>query len=59
MQICIHKVKYKINVSIIFSSDNILKADDILMTVKFLQKYDFSESSLCVCCVLESIKAFL
>ena len=59
MQICIHKIKYKINISIILGSDNILQSNDVFMSRQFLEKNDFSKSPLCICSVLEGIEIFL
>lgn len=59
MKISVHEVEHQVNVSIIFSSDNILEADNIFMTRKFLQENDFSKRSLCISCILKCIKILL
>ena len=59
MEISVHEVEHQVNVSVIFSSDNILKADNIFMTRQFLQENDFSKRSLCISCVLKGIKILL
>ena len=59
MKISVHEVEHQVNVSIIFSSDNILKADNIFMTRQFLQENDFSKRSLCISCILKGIKILL
>jgi hypothetical protein len=59
MQIGIHEIEDQINVSVVLSTDNVLQADDILMARQLLQEDDFSESSLCVRCVLKGIEILL
>ena len=59
MQICIHEIEDQINVSVVLRTDNILQADDILMARQLLQEDDFSESSLCVRCVLKGVEILL
>ena len=59
MQVCVHEVKYQVDVSVIFGPDHVLKPNDILMTVELLQKDDLSECSLGVCRILKSVKVLL
>jgi len=59
VQIRVHKVEDEINVSVIFSSNNILQSNDVLMAGQLLQKDDFAESSLGVSGVLKGVKVFL
>ena len=59
VQVRIHKIKHEINVSIIFCSYSILKSNYILVTRQFLQKYNLTECSLSISCVLESIEVLL
>lgn len=59
VQICIHEVKYKVNVSIIFSSDYVLKADNVFVPSQLLQENYLTESSLCVCSILEGVEILL
>lgn len=56
MQISVHEVEDKINVSVILSSDDILESNDVFMSRQLLQENDFSESALSVSCVLKRIK---
>ena len=36
MKICVHKVKYEVDVAIVFCPDYVLEADNVLMPSKFL-----------------------
>ena len=59
MQICVHEVKYQIDVSIVFCSYHILKPNNVFMPVKFLEKDNLPKSSLRVRRILKGIKVFL
>ena len=56
MEVCVHKVEDKVNIAVIFSSDNVLKSNNVLMAGKLLQEDDFSESSLCVRRILKCVE---
>ena len=59
VQISVHKVEYQVDVSIVFSSHHILKANDVLVPSQLLQEDDLTEGSLGVCCILECIEVLL
>ena len=59
MQICIHEIENQINITIVFSSYDILKSNNIFMTIEFLKENYFTECSLCIGGILESIEIFL
>ena len=56
MQVCIHKVEYKIDVTIVLCSYDVLQTNDVFMTSKLLKENDFSKSSLCVSRILKCIE---
>lgn len=56
MQVSVHEVEHEVDVAIIFSSDHILQPNDVFVTGKLLQKYDLTEGTLGISCVLESIE---
>ena len=59
MEIGIHEIEHQIDVAIVFSTDNILQSNDVLVTNQLLQEDDFTEGTLCISCILESIKVLL
>ena len=59
MQVCLHKVKYKIYVPIILRLQYVPQTNNIVVSTQLLQILNFSVSSLRVCCVSKSIEAFL
>ena len=59
VQISVHKVEHKVNISIVLRTNHILKSNNVLVSIQFLQKYYFTESPLGVSCILESIEVFL
>jgi hypothetical protein len=59
MQVGIHEVEYEIDVSIVLCPYNILKPNDVLMTIELLKEDDLSEGPLGVRCVLEGIEVLL
>jgi hypothetical protein len=59
VQICIHEIKNKVNISIILRPDYVLKSNDVFMTVQLLQEDDFSKCPLSIGCVLKGIEVFL
>ena len=59
MQISIHEVEDQVNITVVLCPNHILQPNNVLMTSQFLQKYDFTESSLSICCVLEGIEVLL
>ena len=59
MQIRLHEVENKVDVFIIFRSDDIEQFDDVFMPVKLLQEHYFSKCPLGICGILESIENLL
>ena len=59
MEIGVHEIEHQVNVSVVFSSDNILETDNIFMTRQFLQENDFSKRSLRISCILKGVKILL
>ena len=59
VKICIHKIEDKIDITVVFGSNDILQSNDIFMTAEFLQEYNLAERSLRIGSILESIKVFL
>ena len=59
MQVSVHKVEDKIDVAIIFGTNRVLQANNVLVTVQFLQKDNLSEGPLGIRGILESVKILL
>lgn len=59
MKVSVHEIEYEINISVIFSPDNILQTNDVLMARELLEEDDLSECTLGICCILKSIKVLL
>ena len=59
MKISIHEIEDEVYISIVFSSYNILQANNVLVARQLLQEDDFPECTLSICCVLECIKVLL
>lgn len=59
VQISVHEVKDQVNVSVVFSAYHILEPNYVFVASQLLQEDDLTESSLSVCCILESIKVLL
>ena len=59
VKIRVHKVEDEVNVAIIFSSDDVLKSDNILVAGQFLQENDLTEGALGVSGILEGVEVFL
>ena len=59
MQICVHKIKDKIDITVILSPNHILESNYVLVPSQLLQEDNLTESSLRVSRVLESIKVLL
>jgi len=59
MQICVHKIKDKIDIAVILSPNHILESNYVLVPSQLLQEDNLTESSLRVSRVLESIKVLL
>jgi hypothetical protein len=59
VQVSIHEIEHQVNISVILSPDDILQADNVLMTGQLLQEDDFSEGTLSICCVLKGVKVLL
>ena len=59
VQISLHEIKDKVNVSIIFSLENIAKSHNIGVTGELLQVLNFTVGSLGICSITKGIKTFL
>ncbi len=59
MQIGVHKIEDKVDVSVVLGTDHILKSDDIFMTREFLEEYNLSEGPLSICRILKGVKVLL
>ena len=59
MKISIHEVEYQIDISIVFSPNNVLQPYDVFMASQLLQENNLTEGTLCICCILEGIKVLL
>ncbi len=59
VKIRVHKVEDQIDVPIVLGANDILQADDILMTGQLLQEDNLSKSTLGIRCVLEGIEVLL
>ena len=59
MQIRIHEIEDEIDIPVVFCSYHILQSNDVLVTVQLLEEYNFTECTLSVSCILESIEVFL
>ena len=59
VEIGIHKVEDEVDVTIVFSSDHVLKADDVLVTGQLLEEDDLTEGALGVGGVLEGVEVLL
>lgn len=59
VEVGIHKVEDEVDVAIVFSSDHVLKADDVLVTRQFLEEDDLTEGALGVGGVLEGVEVLL
>ena len=59
VQVSIHEVEDEVDVTIVLSSDYVLKTDYVLVAGQLLQEDNLSESTLRISCVLESIKILL
>ena len=59
VKISVHKVEDEVNVTIVFSADYVLKANNVLVTSQLLQEDDLAERALRVSSVLESVEVLL
>lgn len=58
MEIGLHALEHQVDVLVILSSEHIVQLNDVGV-VHFVKEGDFSESSLCICGMLESIENLL
>ena len=56
MQVSVHEVEDQVDVTVVFSPNNVLKTYNIFVAIKLLQEDHFSKGSLRVRGVLEGIK---
>jgi len=56
VKISVHEVEDEVNVTIVFSADYVLKANNVLVTSQLLQEDDLAERALRVSGVLESVE---
>ena len=59
VKISVHEVEDEVNVTIVFSADYVLKANNVLVTSQLLQEDDLAERALRVSSVLESVEVLL
>lgn len=59
MQISIHEVEDKVDITVIFGANDVLKSDDIFMTRELLEEDNLSEGALGVSCILKGVKILL
>ena len=59
VKVGIHEIKHQVDVTVVFSTDYILKSDNVFMSRQFLQEDDLSEGALCISGILKCIKVFL
>ena len=58
VEVGVHEVKHQINVAIVFSSNNVLKSDDVFVAGKFLEEDNLTECTLGVSGILEGVEVF-
>ena len=59
VKIGIHEVEDKIDITVVFSANDILQSNDVLVTRKLLQENNLAERSLSISSILEGIEIFL
>lgn len=59
MQVCIHEIKHKVNISVVFCSNYILQPDDVFVAGQLLEENDLSESPLRIGSILKGVEVFL
>ena len=59
MQVSIHEVEDEVDIAIVLRANHILKPNNVLVTRQLLQKDDFTERALRICCILESVEILL
>lgn len=59
VEVGVHEVEDEVDVTIVFSSDHILKADDVFVARQFLEEDDLTEGALRVGGVLEGVEVLL
>ena len=59
VKISVHEVEDEVNVTIVFSADYVLKANNVLVTSQLLQEDDLAERALRISGVLESVEVLL
>ena len=55
MKIRVHEIENKVYISVILSSDYVLKSNDIFVAIELLQKHHFSEGALSIGGIIECI----
>lgn len=58
VQVCLHIVKYQIEILVILCLYYIEQSDDVFVAVQFLQEHYFPKCSLRICCVMKCIENF-
>jgi hypothetical protein len=58
VQIGLHVVENQVDVSVVLGSDHILKPNNVVMSMQFLEKDNLSKRSLGICSILKCIKYF-
>lgn len=58
MKVCVHEIKNEIYIAVVFSTNDVLKPNNVLVTGKLLQEDNFSESTLCVRRILKCVEIF-
>ena len=59
MQVSIHEIEDEVDIAIVLRANHILKPNNVLVTRQLLQKDDFTERALRICCILESVEILL
>jgi hypothetical protein len=59
VQVSLHVVKCKVNVSVVFGLDHMLQSNDVLVSAECLQVHDLSKGALGVYRVAESVETLL
>ena len=59
VQVSVHEIENQVNITVILCTNDVLEADNILVSSQLLQENDLTESALSVSGVLESVKILL
>lgn len=59
MEISVHEVENKINVSVVLCADHVLEANDVLVAVELLKEDNFTECPLGISGILKGVKVLL